>query len=240
MGDYSQAAEYYDTLYASQKDYAAEAELLASLIRAACPEASSVLDVGCGTGEHARHLIDAGFHVDGIDVEPEFVAIASEKCPEGTFRVADMRSFELPERYDAVVSLFSAIGYARDETGLGATLGRMREHLVPGGVVVVDPWFAPGELTDGWISTHVGKTDRATVCRMSRTLLQDGLSRLEFEYLIGTADGIERRSEVHELGLFTQEQMEEAFVRHGLRVERKEKALRTRGIYVGVVAGDAP
>jgi|AP95_1055475.scaffolds.fasta_scaffold05648_4 hypothetical protein len=75
-----------------------------------------------------------------------------------------------------------------------------------------------------------------TVFRMSRTVLDGDISRLHFEYLIGTADGIERTSEVHELGLFTQEQSEAAFAAAGLTVTRKEKALRTRGIYVGVAA----
>lgn len=49
-----------------------------------------------------------------------------------------------------------------------------------------------------------------TVCRMSRTLIDGAVSRLEFEYLIGTSEGIERRKEVHALGLFTQGQMEGA------------------------------
>ena len=50
MGSYSRAAEFYDLLYASEKDYPAEARLLEGLIREACPGARSILDVGCGTG----------------------------------------------------------------------------------------------------------------------------------------------------------------------------------------------
>ena len=50
MGDYGSAAEFYDLLYAGVKDYQAEAELLASVIRDAAPDARRLLDVGCGTG----------------------------------------------------------------------------------------------------------------------------------------------------------------------------------------------
>ena len=233
MGDYSQAAEFYDVLYGGDKDYAAEADLLTELIREKHPTAMTLLDVGCGTGAHARCLIDAGFSVDGVDIEPAFVEIARAKCPEGSFRVGDMRVFDLPERYDAVLSLFSAIGYVRDEAALRATIARMAAHLTAGGVLVVDPWFEPGELTHGWISSIVGRSEDVTVCRMSRTVIDAGVSRLDFEYLIGTAEGLERRSEVHELGLFTQAQMEAAFSAAGLIVERKERSLRTRGIYIG-------
>lgn len=233
MGDYANAAELYDLLYAGQKDYAAEADLLATLIREANPRAKSILDVGCGTGAHARSLIDAGFEVDGVDLEPTFVEIARKKCPEGRFVVGDMTTLDLPGRYDVVTCLFSAIGYVRTEPALRGAIDRMRCHLNPGGILLVDPWFEPGELTHGWVTTVVGEGEGIKVCRMSRALIDGSISRLEFEYLVGTAKGLERRSEIHELGLFTQAQMEEAFTAAGLIVERKAEALRTRGIYLG-------
>ena len=132
MGDYSQAAEFYDLLYAGEKDYEAEAKPLVELRGSAHDSTShaepavSLLDVGCGTGAHARSLIDAGFEVDGGDLEPAFVEIARAKCPEGSFHVGDMRTLALPDRYDAVLCLFSAIGYVRDEAALRATIERMR------------------------------------------------------------------------------------------------------------------
>lgn len=232
MTDYSSAAEFYDLLYEGEKDHAAEAEFLAALIRGLAPEVVTLLDVGCGTGSHARALIDAGFEVDGVDLEPAFVEMARAKCPEGTFHVGDMTDLHVPARYDAVTCLFSAIGYVRTEPRLRAAIAGMRALLNPGGVLVVDPWFEPGQLTHGWIATLVGEGDGVTVCRMSRTLVEGSVSRLEFEYLIGTPSGIERRSEEHTLGLFTQGQMEAAFAAAGLAVERQPEALRTRGLYV--------
>jgi SAM-dependent methyltransferase len=236
LGDYAKAAEFYDLLYGGQKDYVAEAELLAGIIREAHPRARSVLDVGCGTGAHARGLTDVGFRVDGVDLEPTFVEIASAKCPEGAFAVGDMTTLDLPGRYDVVTCLFSAIGYARSEAMLRTTVERMRHHLNQGGILLVDPWFEPGQLTDSWITTLVGEGDGVTVCRMSRTAIEGSISRLEFEYLIGRAEGLERRSETHVLGLFTQQEMEAAFKAAGLLVDRKPEALRTRGIYVGRIA----
>lgn len=233
MGDYGKAAEFYDLLYAGEKDYERESDLVARLVRARNPGAKTLLDVGCGTGAHARGLVDLGFEVSGIDLEPAFVEIASSKCPEASFAVADMRSFERSARYDAVVCLFSAIGYALTLEGLAATLVCMANHLTEAGVVVVDPWFQPEEMSDGYVTTIAASGDGTEVVRMSRTLLRGRVSTLEFEYLIGTPDGIEHRSEIHQLGLFTEAEMVRAFESAGLEVERIEKALRTRGIYVG-------
>ena len=233
MGDYSRAAEFYDLLYSGDKDYSGEAQLLADLIRKHRAEASTVLDVGCGTGAHARGLLDLGFDVDGVDIEAAFVEIARGKCPEGDFQVADMTKLDLPHRYDVVLCLFSAIGYVLTELELNKALGHMARHLNGGGLVVVDPWFEPDKLSDRWIATLTSERDGTTVTRMSRNVIEGTISRLEFEYLIGTPEGIERRSEVHELGLFTEAQMEAAFRQAGLRVERLPKMIRTRGIYVG-------
>ena len=233
MGDYSRAAEFYDLLYSGDKDYSGEAQLLAELIRKHGADATSVLDVGCGTGTHARGLLDLGFRVDGVDIEPAFVEIARKKCPEGNFRVADMTAMDLPGRYDAVLCLFSAIGYVRSESALNRTLGHMARQLNAGGVVIVDPWFEPDQLSDRLIATLTSERNGATVTRMSRNVIDGSISRLEIEYLIGTAEGIERRSETHELGLFTQGQMESAFQQAGLNVERLPKVLRARGIYLG-------
>lgn len=233
MGDYSQAAEFYDLLYAATKDYAAESAIVAQLIRAAAPTARSVLDVACGTGKHAEALTALGFEVDGVDLEPAFVSMASTRCPTRSFWVGDMTRLAVPHRYDAIVCLFSAIGYAYTLELLQQTLNGMAAHLETGGVVIIDPWFEPGQLTDRWISIVTGSANGTGVCRMSRTLIEGAVSRLEFEYLIGTPDGIERRSECHSLGLFAREQMESAFAEAGLAVQWQDAALRRRGAYVG-------
>lgn len=233
MGQYSHAAEVYDLLYSATKDYSSESAVVAGLIRAVAPDAQTILDVACGTGKHAECLATLGYVVDGIDLEPAFVAIARRRCPNGMFCVGDMTQLSLPRRYDAITCLFSAIGYARTPALLRQTLAGMATHLAPGGVIIIDPWFEPGQLTDRWISIVTGADDTTTACRISRTLLEGTVSRLEFEYVIGRAAGIERRSEVHELGLFTRVEMEAAFHNAGLLVEWREAALRRRGTYVG-------
>jgi SAM-dependent methyltransferase len=231
--DYSQTAHYYDLVHASGKDYAAEAVLLAALIRERAPHTRHILDLACGTGRHAEELTKLGFAVDGIDLEPQFIATAAARNPLGTFRVADMVAFELPARYDAILCLFSAIGYVRTVDALHCTLKRIAAHLAPRGTVIIDPWFEPGQLTDRHVdaASHVG--DGLAVCRMTRTFLEGAISRLEFDYLIGRPDRVERHSETHRLGLFTEADIESAFRGAGLVVERRRGVLRKRGVYIG-------
>jgi 2-polyprenyl-3-methyl-5-hydroxy-6-metoxy-1,4-benzoquinol methylase len=81
----SQTAEYYDLLYSTIKDYAREAPAIAANLRQLNRQARTVLDVGCGTGEHAKRLTADGFLVDGIDLDPVFIRLARRKHPAGQF-----------------------------------------------------------------------------------------------------------------------------------------------------------
>ena len=230
---FSASAELYDLIYSGFKDYPAEAAQVAALIRGAHPAAIRVLDVACGTGEHARLLTEEhGFRVDGLDLDPAFVRIAREKLPSGEVYEGDMTSFELPGRYDAVLCLFSSIGYVRTLDGVRAALARFRAHLAEGGVVIVEPWFTPGVLDPARISVDTAKGEGVTVCRMARVEVEDRLSRFHFHYLVGRPAGIEHVSEVHELGLFTVQEMLGAFRQAGLDADYDPGGPAGRGLYV--------
>ena len=229
---FSESAEYYDLIYGRFKDYRAESERLAQMIRDRVPAAKTVLDVACGTGEHARHLHELGFTVDGVDVELRFVELARRKNPSGRFFAQDMADLDLPDTYDAVICLFSSVGYLRTEERLRASTARLARHAAECGLVVVEPWFGPGEMEDGYVTMHIAEDEEVKVCRMSRTTIEGVISRLEFEYLIGCRKGLERRREVHELGLFSRAQMERAFVDAGLEVDY-DPAGFGRGLYLG-------
>ena len=230
---FSESAELYDLIYSQFKDYGAEAERVAALIRHLHPTARTVLDVGCGTGEHARILSERhGFRVDGIDLDPVMVRVAQAKVPSGEFRVADMTDFTLGATYDAVVCLFSSIGYVRTLANVRRTLAGFRRHLAPGGVIVVEPWFAPDAMHPGRVDVTTVEAEGLKVCRMAHVQVEGRLSRVRFEYLIGRAEGIERASELHELGLFTPVEMQESFREAGLAADYDADGFSGRGVYV--------
>jgi len=234
---FSASAELYDLIYSGFKDYRAEAAGLAATIRELHPRARTVLDVACGTGEHARLLADEhGLEVDGLDLDPAFVRIARAKLARGSVYEGDMTSFALPRRYDVVLCLFSSIGYVRTLDNVRRTLARFREHLADGGVVLVEPWFAPGVLQAGRVSIDTARGEGVAVARMSYVEVEGRLSRIRFEYMIGRATGIERASEVHELGVFTTEEMLACFRDAGLRATHDPGGPSGRGLFVARAA----
>ena len=233
---FTASAEFYDLIYSTFKDYAGEAAQITHLLRRLNPHCQTVLDVACGTGEHARLLAAAGFLVDGLDVDPAFVQIAQQKHPTGRFFEADMSEFHLAHRYDAVLCLFSSIGYLTTLDQVTRALICFREHLAPGGVIAIEPWFPPGVLDPERVSRHTGEANGVRVSRVSRIEIEGRVSRLRFEYEIADGTGTRHASEVHELGLFTTAELMRTFREAGLDAEFDPKGLTDRGMYLARIA----
>lgn len=230
---YSESAALYDLIYAPIKDYFAEAGQVAGLLRRARPRCRTLLDVACGTAEHARLLGEVhGFEVDGVDLDPAFVAIARAKCPHGRFDVADMVDFHLGRSYDVVLSLFGSIGYAVTLPRLREALACLRDHLVPGGVAIVEPFLTPEAFGSGSDGAHTVEADGLRVTRTQRIERDGARCRLYFHDTIEGPDGTRRSTEVHELGLFTIDEMLAAFSAVGLAVTYDPHGPIGRGVYV--------
>jgi SAM-dependent methyltransferase len=224
----------YDLLY-SYRDLRGETKAVVHLIREHHPEAETVLDVGCATGGHAQLLTtDHGYAVDGIDIQAEFVEMASARCPDGHFFEADMADFHLDRRYDVILNLFSSIGYVKTTDRLQAAARCTANHLAPGGVALIEPWFTPERFSAGRLHLHTMEEEDLKVCRVSRSEVMEGVSRMEFQYLVARPGGIQHLKEIHELGLFTDSEMRESLRSAGLEVLHHDGQgiVGDRGLYV--------
>ena len=230
---FAESAELYDAIYFGFKDYVAEAADIARRIRQEHPEARTVLDVACGTGEHARLLVAThGFQVGGVDINAEFLRLARLKHPEGRFYEADMREFSLPDRYDAVICMFSSIGYVKTLPELERALRCFRNHLAPNGIVIVEPWFPPEAVSPGHKSTRSAEANGVHVERVSTAEIEGRVFLLRFDYTIREAGRVRRTSELHELGLFTTAETLEAFSAVGLTARYEPPSALNRGLYI--------
>ncbi len=229
---YTRSAAFYDAIH-SGKAYGNEAAQVHARIQAHLrSDGHALLDVGCGTGNHAAHL-RAHYRVEGVDLEAQLLDIARERYPDATFHQADMVDFDLGRAFDAVVCLFSAIGYVRTEEALRRTVANFARHLRPGGVAVVEPWLSPERFRPGTPKLDVFESPALKIARMGRTEWEGGLSVIVFVHLVGHPDGIDHWEDRHLLGLFTHQQMLDAFAAAGLEVvEYDADGLIGRGLYV--------
>ena len=230
---FSKSAELYDKIYFEFKDYEAEARKISELITREHPSARTVLDVACGTGEHARILRDQyRFEVDGIDLDDKFVSLAQRKNPESNFSRVDMVVFDLGKTYDVVMCLFSSIGYVKTLDRVTQALERFESHTNDCGLILVEPWFAPEAITPGRIFLNTAQSEDLSIVRMGYSQVHGRISTLHFEYLIGSHGRIEHEVEKHELGLFTTDEMKRCFKDAGLEASFDEEGISGRGLFI--------
>jgi SAM-dependent methyltransferase len=144
-------AELYDLFYAD-KPYREEADFVhRCLERHGQGSVRRLLELACGTGNHAFLLEKLGYEVIATDYSNDMLACARRKAKEREsemdFRQQDMRTLDVPERpFDAVICLFDAIGYVGTNEALMEVLRGVHRHLRPDGLFVFEFWHAAAML----------------------------------------------------------------------------------------------
>lgn len=95
-----------------------------------------VCDMGCGPGQVARYLRDAGVAVFGLDLAPQMVEQARRLNPDISFREGNMLALDLPAGALAGIAAFYAIVNIPRES-LPAVFREMARVLQPGGLLLL-------------------------------------------------------------------------------------------------------
>lgn len=147
-----------------------------------------------------------------------------------------MESFQLGTRYDVVTCMFSSIGFVRTRGALRKTIGNFAAHLNPGGMLFIEPWFSLAKFWPGRINAHFIDRPGLKIAWMYTTAVENNLSILSNEFLIGTPEGMERLTDTHVLGLFSPEDYVGAITGAGLvpLMSLDMGSEWKRGLYVAV------
>jgi SAM-dependent methyltransferase len=209
MSNFRKYSAYYDLLY-RDKNYAAEAQYIARLIRSAVPTARTILELGSGTGRHGRLLAAMGFDVHGIERSAEMVSVARAAMGAGSSKTAgaftcdvgDICTASLGRTFDAVISLFHVVSYQTTNQALQAAFQVAANHLAPGGQFLFDVWHGPAVLSQK-PSERVKEVadERHRVKRTARPELDTNRGTVKVVYHMECEDRrsgkIERFSEEH-------------------------------------------
>lgn len=130
---------FYHQLYANRSETEAAAfidELVAELQP---PPGSSMLDLGCGAGRHAKQLASHGFQVTGVDLAQSSILAAKRiQTPGAQFYRHDMRLPFGVSRFHYVFSFFTSFGYFKSPLENNVVINHIYKSLKDGGTVVMD------------------------------------------------------------------------------------------------------
>lgn len=102
----------------------------------------TLLDLGCGSGDFAVQMAQAGWTVTGLDLSPEMLTLAEARAEQAgvdvTWVQGDMRRLTGLGTFDAVTSFDDSLCYLPDLTAVQETLLAAAGVLVPGGYFFCD------------------------------------------------------------------------------------------------------
>ncbi|MCF6147394.1 MAG: class I SAM-dependent methyltransferase [Candidatus Kuenenia sp.] len=152
MKVFDKYSDYYDILY-NDKDYASEGNFIDSIIKKYRPNAKSILNLGCGTGNHDFLLAQKGYEITGIDCSESNIKKAHLKLMDIDefkncldFQNGDIRTYRASKTYDIVISLFHVISYQIINADLKSVFETVKIHLNKNGLFIFDCWYGPAVL----------------------------------------------------------------------------------------------
>lgn len=109
------------------------------------PPDSTILDVGCGTGEPiAQFFIDNGHKVTGIDASKKMIERCLQRFPHQHWLLADMRELSLQQQFNVVIAWHSFFHLPQDDQL--PTLKLLASYVKPAGFLVFTSGPESGEV----------------------------------------------------------------------------------------------
>lgn len=228
-------AEHYDAVTDS-KPYRREADrVLAHLDHQLETHGDRLLGVACGSGRHVAAFTHR-FDCLGVDANAGMLQIARRRVPQAAFVQADMRSFHLVRRFDALTCLFGSIGYLQTWADLERAVQRFAEHLREGAAFAIESWLPPEALEEPVCRVRSYEDEARAIARVAVAHPPvDGTSRIDIEWLISEeGQRIRHHVERQEMGVFGIDETRDLMRKHGLEARVDRQGLtEPRVLFVG-------
>ena len=204
----TELAKYYDVMR-QYRDYSRESNFADELIRGNVPEAKSVLDLCCGTGEHAIRMARLGYEVTGVDQSQDMLDIATAKAMVSglsiDFICKDVFKLEIKEKFEDAYCLGYTFLYMTTNSDVRRFFKAVRNALISGGLFLVDFINGLSLSKDFDKDEFIYRHKNATIRQHDRWRLDEkrGVKHLDFEYEITDSEGrVQRISAEEDLRIF--------------------------------------
>lgn len=131
--EYTKMAEFYDLFY-KNKNYEKESHFIEEVIK---KPNCSILDAGCGTGNHLLALHKKGYDVFGFDINKEMLKVAETKLPK-RFEKGDLLTYKTSQKFDLVISFFAVFNHLKSFREFFKAVRNLKQYLSEGGKIIID------------------------------------------------------------------------------------------------------
>jgi len=226
--EFSLEAKLYDKVW-GKRDYDADVRFLVEVFKE--HDCKSIVDVGCGTGNHAIRLNDFGYNVTGIDISPAMLKTARKKDRGGKVRFieGDMKHIESIlsglKRFDAAISLGQVFNHLYTDQQVEDFLSELLNVLRKKGLFVFNANNAlkiNDELLNRLVLDHVLLEDKMQLAILaqnrrdpndSNTIVWTSL------YLTKIGDKVDFQAREHRLRWFEFKSLKKQLLKTGFEIE---------------------
>lgn len=136
---YSELAEYYFSIEANHREIDNDINFVRSYLHGL--DRPSIIDLGCGTGEHLNALKKFGVRCVGIDSSREMLDIATKRYPSGIeFITKNFTGFDYYNEFDAALCLFGSMVYLLNDKDVDNFFWNTWRSLKNGGYGIFEIW----------------------------------------------------------------------------------------------------
>ena len=208
---YSELAEYYFDIENHSRAFNQEVTFLHDILKK--HRIRTVLDLGCGTGEHVNALQSLGYEISGVDISEQMILTAKKRFSHCKFEEASLQKFKVTNKVDGIICMFGTFNYLIDNENVTASIKRIYDNLKPAGIAIFDIWNAEPVLkikrkpiTPVCTISSQGKTvKRNRGFRLTRT----NIPVVEVNYIYNV-DKIEIKDK-HSMRIFHLQELKEIF-----------------------------
>jgi len=164
---------------------------------------SKILELCCGTGRLTLPIAKDGYNISGVDNTTSMLEQAKVKATkeglEIEFIEADIRTLDLPKKYDLIFIPFNSIHHLYKNEDLFKAFRVVKKHLKEGGLFLLDcfnpniEFIIEGQKEQKEIAQYKTNDGREILIKQSmRYENQLQINRIEWHYYInGTFDSIQ-------------------------------------------------
>jgi len=197
-----------------------------------CDKGATVLDLGCGTGEHAVALAKRGFEVIGIDLSLAMLARAADEAAEKQQRInfvqGDMRDLNFEEAFDGIYCWGTTFGYFDDQKNI-EVVQKIHRALRRGGRFLLD--VANRDYIVGRAPSMVWFEAEGCVC-MDEMQMNSINSRVQVKRTMMMEDGRQREID-YSIRLYALHELGKLLHDNGFRVVEASGDTSTPAVYFG-------